>query len=482
MNEKIVTKSEFDNLYSAIEKILETKVEEIKITNSIPKLDDNLDNNNVFKGKLSVLFVDMRKSTDLTDEVKSKKMVKIYRSFIRMSIQAIRFCGGETRQFAGDGVMGLFKDEVIDGNTVTSSDKAVIAARYIITMMDHCINPLFSNKLSGLTIACGVGICTGDVLVTKVGMRGKEQDASVENEMGLVWTGKTTNYASRYCSLADTGEIFICPKTHKEISANDSWKKSSRTKGTKVFSGFIADKLYLKMSEEINQSPVVHTSDYGTSSFVQEIFEETKDKALLLIDEITKKSAELSKITEDVNRREQLVAKKEVWISQEEKRLENEGDRLKIKKNNISEKEIELYNNVYSLHRKLFSDTYLKDQIIKNMGKDFWLKQINLMYDIGEKLDKSSTDVKRDLSIYLKDIYLIFNMYEDAYNSLCINVQYASWISSSNVREIITRSNHWIKLRDILLLRKSQNITQSLKNDINEVLKIMINVYPSLYN
>lgn len=65
---------------------------------------------NCNKGKFTnfvkdiILFVDMRKSTDLTDELKSKKMVKVYRAFIRMIIQAIRYCGGQSRQFAGDGL------------------------------------------------------------------------------------------------------------------------------------------------------------------------------------------------------------------------------------------------------------------------------------------------------------------------------------------------------------------------------------------
>ncbi|WP_461391258.1 hypothetical protein [Desulfosporosinus fructosivorans] len=47
----------------------------------------------------------MRKSTDLIDELKSKKMVKVYCAFIRMIIEAIRYCGGQSRRFAGNGVM-----------------------------------------------------------------------------------------------------------------------------------------------------------------------------------------------------------------------------------------------------------------------------------------------------------------------------------------------------------------------------------------
>ena len=142
-----ISKSEYQLVFNAVQKVLNTKVEEIELSDKIPTLDFTQDNNKVFRGKLSVLFVDMRKSTDLTDDLKSKKMVKIYRSFIRLIIQAIRYSGGETRQFAGDGIMGVFQDNT-DGK-ITSSEKAVQAARYIITMMDYCLNPLLSKNMDG---------------------------------------------------------------------------------------------------------------------------------------------------------------------------------------------------------------------------------------------------------------------------------------------------------------------------------------------
>ena len=111
------------------------------MTDTLPPKTDLTDSNKVFKGKLSILFVDMRKSTDLTDELKSKKMVKVYRAFIRIIIQAIRYSGGYTRQFAGDGIMGVFQDSIEDEKTTSSSQKATTAARYIHTLVDYCLNP-----------------------------------------------------------------------------------------------------------------------------------------------------------------------------------------------------------------------------------------------------------------------------------------------------------------------------------------------------
>lgn len=137
MTESFIPTSEFETASNAVNNILGQPVEEIEITDTLPPLNNITDSNKVFKGKLSVLFVDMRKSTDLTDELKSKKMVKVYRSFIRVAIQAIRYSGGYTRQFAGDGIMGVFQDSNEDDQIISSSCKAIKAARYIHIQKDR---------------------------------------------------------------------------------------------------------------------------------------------------------------------------------------------------------------------------------------------------------------------------------------------------------------------------------------------------------
>ena len=162
MSESFIPASEFETASNAVSNILGQPVEEIKITDILPPLNDIADSNKVFKGKLSVLFVDMRKSTDLTDELKSKKMVKVYRSFIRIVIQAIRYSGGYTRQFAGDGIMGIFQNSNVDDQNISSSCKAIKAARYIHTLIDFCLNPALKKSMD-ICIGCGVGICTGTI-------------------------------------------------------------------------------------------------------------------------------------------------------------------------------------------------------------------------------------------------------------------------------------------------------------------------------
>lgn len=339
MSESFIPASEFETASNAVSNILGQPVEEIKITDILPPLNDIADSNKVFKGKLSVLFVDMRKSTDLTDELKSKKMVKVYRSFIRIVIQAIRYSGGYTRQFAGDGIMGIFQNSNVDNQNISSSCKAIKAARYIHTLIDFCLNPALKKSMN-ICIGCGVGICTGTIMITKVGMRGKESDRTAENETGIVWVGSTTNYANRYCSLAHPCEIFIDENTYSEIEDSEIWTKTSRTKGNKVFEGYAISEHYLSLPEEITAEAVkADTESNSEASFIQNIFAETQEKALLLADEISKKSAELAIALEEAKKRESQAIARDNESRKENIRLQQWQNKLNSKQADVDRQE-----------------------------------------------------------------------------------------------------------------------------------------------
>ena len=83
-------------------------------------------------------------------------MVKVYRSFIRIVIQAIRYSGGYTRQFAGDGIMGVFKNSNEDDQIISSSCNAIKVARYIYTLIDYCLNPALKNQWIFVSVAVSV--------------------------------------------------------------------------------------------------------------------------------------------------------------------------------------------------------------------------------------------------------------------------------------------------------------------------------------
>lgn len=450
MSESFIPTAEFESAINAINNILGQPVEEIEITDILPPLNDITDSNKVFKGKLSVLFVDMRKSTDLTDEIKSKKMVMVYRSFIRMAIQAIRYSGGYTRQFAGDGIMGIFQDSSEDDEIITSSQKAVQAARYIHTLIDYCLNPALKITMD-ICIGCGVGICTGTVMITKVGMRGKEGDEKAENETGAVWVGSTTNYASRYCGLANACEIFIDENTYSEISISEIWIKTSRSKGSKIFEGYTAREYYLALPEEVTAEAVKTDEQHNSEdTFIQKIFNETQEKALLLVDEISKKSAELAVALANIKQREDQVLARDNDSRKASIRLQQWQSRLDSKQADVDHKEQKNKERAYSLHKSIFSKTHCKNGLIKEYGKEYWLELIEEVYELGQEIGKSKLEVEIDLDCYLIGIYRCFDMYDEAYDILCVQAEYSSWLNSTVLEDVVKNSKCFSRLKSIL--------------------------------
>lgn len=302
-----------------------------------------------------------------------------------------------------------------------------------------------------ICIGCGVGICTGTIMITKVGMRGKESDETAENETGIVWIGSTTNYANRYCGLAHPCEIFIDENTYLEIEDSEVWTKTSRTKGNKVFEGYIVGEYYLSLPEKIKTVAVkADKENYSETSFIQEIFAETQEKVLLLVDEISKKSAELSVALERIKQRENQVISRDNESRKENIRLQQWQNKLNSKQADIDRKEQECKEEAYSLYLSIFSKTYYKNGLIKEYERDYWLELIQKMFDLGEKIGKSKLQVKIDLDCYLVGIYMCFNMYEEAYEVLCVQAEHSSWLNTHILEDVVKQSGQWLKLKGIL--------------------------------
>lgn len=213
MSEDKINKSESDLLSAAIARIISSEVLEYTMSDQLPLTDDLPDSNKIFHGKASMLFVDMRESTKLPDKFSRNQLVKIYRSYIRVIVQAIRYSGGVVRDFMGDGVLAVF----IDSCEGKSEDKAVRAARYITTAIDKLLNPVLDQKIKH-RISCGIGIHTGEISLSKVGMKGKEQHDDEENEFGIAWIGNSTNLACKFSGFVDNGAIFISASTYSELT------------------------------------------------------------------------------------------------------------------------------------------------------------------------------------------------------------------------------------------------------------------------
>lgn len=431
-----LNKEIFNNIDQRLEVITKQEVENIDDSTELPPTTNNLtDSNKTYGIDAAILFVDIRKSTNLTDASTMKSMVKVYRSFMRAVVACVRYNGGVTRQFLGDRIMGVFTDEKDDnGNVILAVDKAVFCARSIQTIIDFSLNKHLKNNVNDKKIECGIGIDYGKVLVTKVGMYGVEDDEQKENETDCVWVGKVTNYSSKYSDLAEGGQIFISENVYNNISDElkpvNVWKPTIKSKSNKYFKGYSTNDFYLNIANELGKPIKPEDAlDYSKNEVdIQKIY-----------DNVIEKTKELAKIEEQLKNRE----------------LETKKERTEIKSEteNLTDKIEELYHKV----GEYLQYAFCKSDYKKKMGIDFWKKCIEIVYELGKKLDYSKDKITRDFDCYLIDIYDYYGMYNEAYEVMIIMAK---------------ENGYWINIqRNTILWAKQNYIVFKLKDAINLRLK-----------
>lgn len=405
-------KNDFEKIDLRIKNIAEQAVEQIEINSDLPPTIEQLeDNNKTYSIRAAILFIDIRKSTYLTENSQVKSMVKIYRSFMRMAVDCVRKNGGVTRQFLGDRIMGVFIDSVDENGNITdkSVDKSINAARSLQTVIDYSLNKHLKCNVNGKMIECGIGIDYGKVLVTQVGMYGVERDGGKENEVDCVWVGNTTNYASKYSDIASGGEIFISDNVYKNLSDENKevWIKSAKYKGTKLFQGYVVKDYYLDYSDELG-NPVKIEEDNTVEL----------DTASQLADGI-----------KEIERLQNELIQREKKLAVLEDRLKKENQEYKTKYNNensaklvaLDEKDKankdkdSLVKKAYSFVETIIDDSFCCEyDYIKNMGIKRWL-EIDEFYNLLGKKQGFDEDTINNMAFKFIEIYAYFKRFELSY-------------------------------------------------------------------
>ena len=452
--DNIVQKWLVEKTNKSIDEILDIPVEKILFDSRIPVDNDITDSNKVYKGEVTILFADMRNSTKFTDENSAKTVVKVYRSFLKTITRAIRVCHGNTRDFIGDGILAVFSDKEIDKKFISSSEQAVIAGKMICTLIDYCLNPRLKNKYN-IVIGYGIGICTGSVLATKVGMRGNEKNPNLENETGTIWIGSCTNYASKFCGVATSGEIIIDKNTYSKQVNKQSWMPTQKNKGDTIYDCYVSNDNYLEIESDIEAICV--KTEVTTNSVAKQINDSiTKrlDEFELKIKELTLLSDKLDKKQKELNEKETILAKKENGLNLIEESLKEREILLKIKH----------YNDLASI----IQNAHCKKSYVVECGESFWDKQLEKTIQAGKAINKTQLDVEIELSYALSDIYENLESWEKAYNYLCIQAEHGSWIHATTVEKHIIESGNWVRIRRIIDSRISTNIPYSLWKQLKE--------------
>ena len=132
---------------------------------------------------MTVLFLDMRGFTRLTENKLPYDIVFILNEFFAATAQSIRLNGGWVDKFLGDGLLAVFGQRV---GPELGCRQALRAARAIDLAIDH-LNAKLEPEL-GEPVEIGIGIHAGPLVVGRIG-HGEAVDMTV--------IGRTVNAASR---------------------------------------------------------------------------------------------------------------------------------------------------------------------------------------------------------------------------------------------------------------------------------------------
>jgi len=170
---------------------------------------DQLTFTNGFYLSCSALFVDIRKSSELTDYHKNRALAKLYRAYIS---EVVAVLNGDPNcaeiNVVGDCVSGIFstpKKPDIDSTFSTACEVASL-----IKILN------FRLKTHNMTeIVVGIGLSWSNVLMVKAGYSG-----SGIND--VVWMGKAVNEASRLASYGNREsydqEIMVSSDFHRNLN------------------------------------------------------------------------------------------------------------------------------------------------------------------------------------------------------------------------------------------------------------------------
>lgn len=171
-------------------------------------LDRMLANPNVdiLKGErmvLTVLYGDLRGSTELAQQLKPEMLVEFVNDYLSRMAQVLYAYEGTLDKFIGDEVMALF------GAPLPQPDHALRAVRVGLAMQSAHERLMADWTARGIVpAALGIGIATGEVTVGEFGC---------EQRTDYTIIGHTANLGARICGVAKAGQVLVSQETYDLI-------------------------------------------------------------------------------------------------------------------------------------------------------------------------------------------------------------------------------------------------------------------------
>jgi adenylate cyclase len=164
-------------------------------------------NFNVLTGErvhLSVLFADLRGSTEWAERIPPEELVSTLNLFLGQMTDVILEYGGTLDKFVGDMVIGLF------GTPVQMDDHAYRATAAAQKMQQVHAELQQKLHLMGKELpSLGIGISSGEAIAGEFGHRIRSEFTAI---------GRMVNLGSRLCSAAEASEILISEDTFQAVT------------------------------------------------------------------------------------------------------------------------------------------------------------------------------------------------------------------------------------------------------------------------
>ena len=160
--------------------------------------------------ELSILFADVRGSTDLAEKLSTLEYQKLIQRFYKVATDVLVMHYAMVNRLMGDQVIGLFVPRFTGGEHAKA---AVHAAQELLRLTGH-------GEAGGSWIPVGVGVHTGMAYVGMVGTRDGVSEIAV--------LGSAANLAARLSSTAADGELLVSEVTAQSAGlVAEHWENRS---------------------------------------------------------------------------------------------------------------------------------------------------------------------------------------------------------------------------------------------------------------
>lgn len=153
--------------------------------------------------ELTVLYADVRGSTDMAEHTEPELLVEFINDFLSQMTDVILRHDGTLDKFVGDMVMALF------GAPVGQTDHALRAVHVALEMQDmHQMIMKYWRDRGVDARPIGIGIATGDLTVGEMGGPQRTNYTVI---------GRSANLGSRICSAAQADQVLISQSTYDRV-------------------------------------------------------------------------------------------------------------------------------------------------------------------------------------------------------------------------------------------------------------------------